>query len=28
MSTGLHRQMDLEPLRGFAPFDELMRSKS
>ena len=25
MSTGLHRQMDLEALRGFAPFDELMR---
>jgi tetratricopeptide (TPR) repeat protein len=27
MSTGLHRQMDFESLRGFAPFDELMRPK-
>ena len=27
MSTGLHRQMDFESLRGFAPFDELMKPK-
>jgi len=27
MSTGLHRHMDLESLRGFAPFDELMKPK-
>ena len=27
MSTGLHRQMDLESLRGFAPFDELLKPK-
>ena len=27
MSTALHRHMDFEPLRGFAPFDELMRPK-
>ena len=27
MSTALHRQMDFESLRGFAPFDELMRPK-
>jgi hypothetical protein len=27
MSTALHRQMDFESLRGFAPFDELMRPR-
>lgn len=27
MSLGLHRQMDLEALRGFTPFDELMAPK-
>jgi hypothetical protein len=27
MNTALHRQMDLESLRGYAPFDELMRPK-
>jgi hypothetical protein len=27
MSTALHRQMDFESLRGFAPFDELMKPK-
>jgi serine/threonine protein kinase/predicted Zn-dependent protease len=27
MSTFLHRQMDLESLLGFAPFDELMKPK-
>jgi tetratricopeptide (TPR) repeat protein len=27
MSTALHRQMDLEGLRGFARYDELMRPK-
>ena len=27
MPTGLHRQMDLESLRRFAPFVELMRHK-
>jgi tetratricopeptide (TPR) repeat protein len=27
MSAGLHRQMDLESLRGFEPFDELMKPK-
>jgi predicted Zn-dependent protease len=27
MSTPLHRDMDLESLRGYAPFDELMRPK-
>ena len=27
MSTALHRQMDLESLRGFPPFDELMKPK-
>ena len=27
MSLAVHRQMDLESLRGYAPFDELMRPK-
>jgi predicted Zn-dependent protease len=27
MSAGLHRQMDLESLRGFSPFDDLMKPK-
>ena len=27
MSAGLHRQIDFESLRGFAPFDELMKPK-
>jgi hypothetical protein len=27
MSLALHRQMDLESLRGYAPFDELMKPK-
>ncbi|MGH9199968.1 MAG: protein kinase domain-containing protein [Vicinamibacterales bacterium] len=27
MSTALHRQMDFESLRGYAPFDELMKPK-
>ena len=27
MSTALHRQMDLESLRGFAPYDELLKPK-
>ena len=27
MTLALHRQMDFETLRGFAPFDELMRPK-
>jgi tetratricopeptide (TPR) repeat protein len=27
MSTALHRQMDFESVRGFAPFDELMKPK-
>ena len=27
MSLALHRQMDLETLRGFAPYDELMKPK-
>jgi tetratricopeptide (TPR) repeat protein len=27
MSAGLHRNIDLETLRGFAPFDELMKPK-
>ncbi len=27
MSVGLHRNIDLEPLRGYAPFDDLMKPK-
>jgi hypothetical protein len=27
MSTAVHRLIDLESLRGFAPFDDLMKPK-
>ena len=27
MGTNVHRQMDFESLRGFAPFDDLMKPK-
>jgi hypothetical protein len=27
MSLALHRDIDFEALRGYAPFDELMRPK-